>query len=289
MEGGVAWPAHPEAVRIQDQTAERIATRCAGGRVVWRCWGEGRPVVLIHGAFGSWTHWLKTIPPLAAHRRVIAVDMPGFGDSDLPASDDLLEAIPAALCGGLRSILAGSSFDLVAFSFGTVMAGQLAAKIGECEGLPRIDHFVLVSPAGLGVALSDFTSVMRQRPHMTDQDVQAMHRHNLGIMMFARPDAIDDLAVQIQIANVARSRVRGRPYSRSGALAAAFLAVTARKVTALWGTEDAYSRRNLVEYEAAVARLRPDIRIERVAGAGHWVQYEAADAFNTALLRLLSA
>lgn len=280
----------PEAVSAQDAAAEKVHTWYRGHRVVWRCWGEGPPIVLIHGGFGSWTHWLKSIPVLAEHRRVIAVDMPGFGDSDDPVSDDLLEAIPAALCAGLRSLLGSSrSFDLVAFSFGTVMAGQVAARIGDCMALPRIDHFIVVAPAGLGIAMAEFTSLKRRGPDMTAEEIMAMHRYNLGIMMFARPELIDDLAVQIQFRNVARSRAWGRPYSRSDALVAAFSAVTARRVAAIWGTEDAYMRRNSPAYEPAVQRLRPDMRIEKVADAGHWVQYEAADAFNAVLQRLLNA
>src|SRR3546814_2761948 len=61
-----------------------VRTRCGEGSMVWRVWGEGEPVVLLHGGFGSWNHWVRNIEPLAARYRVIAADMPGQGDSDDP-------------------------------------------------------------------------------------------------------------------------------------------------------------------------------------------------------------
>ncbi|MDB5843914.1 MAG: hydrolase-like protein, partial [Polaromonas sp.] len=53
--------------------------------MVWRCWGEGAPVVLLHGGSGSWTHWIRNIPTLVAcSRQVWAPDLPGFADSASP-------------------------------------------------------------------------------------------------------------------------------------------------------------------------------------------------------------
>src|SRR5207248_1155184 len=45
--------------------------------------GEGPPVVMIHGLGGNWAAWLENIPAVATRRRVIAVDLPGFGRSEL--------------------------------------------------------------------------------------------------------------------------------------------------------------------------------------------------------------
>src|SRR4051795_7853661 len=51
--------------------------------------GEGDPpVLLLHGLGGNWTAWLETLPALARERRVIAVDLPGFGAS-APGSDGI--------------------------------------------------------------------------------------------------------------------------------------------------------------------------------------------------------
>ncbi|PET76681.1 alpha/beta hydrolase [Bacillus sp. AFS001701] len=43
--------------------------------------GKGKPIVLIHGFMGSHAYWEKVIPKLAEDFRVIAIDLPGHGDS----------------------------------------------------------------------------------------------------------------------------------------------------------------------------------------------------------------
>ncbi len=281
-------PPIPETVSRLDEVADHVETEFRGSRVVWRSWGDGPPLVLLHGAFGSWTHWIRTIPAVSLRHRVITPDMPGFGDSDVPADDDLLKAIPQSLIAGLPVVLGKARrFDLVGFSFGSVMAGQLAADLAEVGAPARVDRVIFIAPAGLGLAVSDFDSLARTRPAMTPDEIAAVHRHNLSIMMFADPAAIDDTALAIQMANTARARARGRSYSRSDALAKASARIQARHMIAIWGEQDAYARRDLPAYEAAVSRLRPDIQIRRVASAGHWVQYEAAQSFNATILESL--
>src|SRR3712207_5286093 len=47
--------------------------------------GDGPPLVFVHGLSGSWQNWLLQIPEFAQEHRVIAVDLPGFGESPMPA------------------------------------------------------------------------------------------------------------------------------------------------------------------------------------------------------------
>jgi alpha-beta hydrolase superfamily lysophospholipase len=64
-----------------------------GRRVRYLDAGEGheRAIVLVHGMGGRWQHWLETIPSLANHGRVLAVDLPGFGRSEPPAGPPSLD------------------------------------------------------------------------------------------------------------------------------------------------------------------------------------------------------
>ena len=50
----------------------------------WDTQGSGMPVVLLHGIGASVEVWSATFPALDGHRRVLAVDLPGFGRSDKP-------------------------------------------------------------------------------------------------------------------------------------------------------------------------------------------------------------
>src|ERR1043166_691919 len=49
--------------------------------------GKGPPMLLLHGMFGDYLDWEPVIEPLAERFRVIAVDLPGFGDSDKPDTE----------------------------------------------------------------------------------------------------------------------------------------------------------------------------------------------------------
>ncbi|HJS87839.1 MAG TPA: alpha/beta fold hydrolase, partial [Acetobacteraceae bacterium] len=52
--------------------------------MVWRLWGSGLPLVLLHGGTGSWRHWVRNIEAFADHRLVVCADLPGLGCSDMP-------------------------------------------------------------------------------------------------------------------------------------------------------------------------------------------------------------
>src|SRR4051795_1864953 len=55
-----------------------------GGRVNVVELGSGPPVVFVHGLSGSWQNWLEQLPGLAEDHRVVALDLPGFGQSPMP-------------------------------------------------------------------------------------------------------------------------------------------------------------------------------------------------------------
>ena len=67
-------------VAAVEAKAKRIDTPYDGGSIAWRSFGDGPPLVLLHGGFGGWGHWLRNVGPLSRKYRVLAPDMPGFGD-----------------------------------------------------------------------------------------------------------------------------------------------------------------------------------------------------------------
>ena len=44
--------------------------------------GSGPPLALIHGVGSQWQMWEPVLERLSREREVIALDLPGFGDSD---------------------------------------------------------------------------------------------------------------------------------------------------------------------------------------------------------------
>ena len=112
--------------------ARRIETPCGAGAMVWRVWGGGPPLVLLHGGYGSWTHWIRNVLPLARRFTVIAPDLPGLGESATPPEPHTAEGLARIIVAGLATLLpAGVRFHLTGFSFGGVLGGHVAALLGE--------------------------------------------------------------------------------------------------------------------------------------------------------------
>src|SRR5215468_6091392 len=87
--------------------------------------GSGPPMVLLHGGFGSWTHWLRNIDALARHFRVVAFDLPGYGASPDVPTDTTVEDYVSWVADAVAAVATREPIDLVGFSFG----GALSARI----------------------------------------------------------------------------------------------------------------------------------------------------------------
>jgi pimeloyl-ACP methyl ester carboxylesterase len=59
-------------------------------------------------------------------------------------------------------------------------------------------------------------------------------------------------------------------------------------VHAFWGEHEMPDRAMLNVRIGLLRQARPDVEIEVIPNAGHWVFYEAAERFNAALLRILA-
>jgi pimeloyl-ACP methyl ester carboxylesterase len=114
-----------------------------GSRVNYVEIGEGPPLVFIHGLSGCWQNWLENIPHMARRHRVIALDLVGFGESELPQEEISIPGygrfVDAFLgeIGIERGSLVGNS-----------MGGFIAAETAIAHP-SRVDKLVLVSAAGL--------------------------------------------------------------------------------------------------------------------------------------------
>ncbi len=264
--------------------AERHDVDHRGRRVVWRGFGQGAPLVLLHGGHGNWLHWAHNIDALAGRHRVWLADMPGFGDSDeldLPPhapnrQPQLLQALMATLD---RLIGAGAPIALAGFSFGGLTAAQLAAARG---GVTRL---ALLGPGGHGsrrprdVPLADW--------RLANPDArQAALRQNLQAFLLHDPARADAQALAIHTQACEATRYRSKDLSRADGLQAA-LDQAAVPTLLLWGEHDV---------TGVPAELGPVLTAghsERewalVPAAGHWVQYESAAAVNARLLAWFSA
>lgn len=253
------------------------------GEMVWRIWGAGRPVLFLHGGYGAWTHWVKNVLPLAAHFRVIVADMPSHGDSDrMPGrpSRDVMAGVMARCLDGILS--KDEPYDLVGFSMGANLSAAAISAYGR-----HPENLVLVGPGGLGIASQEITGLKKWRPDLPREELDARHRNNLGIIMFHDASRIDDLAVHIQRENGLRMRYR---VSRAGVttMLRDYLPDVRTRLSCIWGEHDVYAIGNREERQEVMRRTHPDLRVEVVGDAAHWVMYEQPHAFNAALMRLLA-
>lgn len=269
---------HPALCALAEQ-ARRAETRCGDGALVWRAWGEGQPLVLLHGGSGSWRHWLRNIPAFAGQRMVVCPDLPGLGDSDMPPMPADPASIAVILRDGLRGILGTQPYDLVGFSFGALCSGHVAAIDADyCASL------TIVGAGALGFVRSP-TELVKVRP-LEGAEREAANRHNLAALMFADASRIDEVALAMQDLHTRRARFKSRGWASTDSLKQAILRSRA-PLGAIYGELDAIARPHVQLRLDLVQEMRPGARTELIPGAGHWVAYEAAEAFNAALARVL--
>ena len=269
--------------------AGTVDVLCAGqkltlpGPMVWHAWGplEGSVMLLLHGGSGSWMHWIRNIAPLVAQGyRVLAVDLPGFGDSAAPAQggdvDALIEPLHAAW-----QMLEGPSLDatFVGFSFGGMTAALwLAAYPDDAKRL------VMVGSPGLGLTVPDRIPLKGWRHLPTDALQAEAHRHNLMALMLKHAQSLDDLAMAVHAANVKRDRMPRRRLSSTPIVATALPQIRC-PLHVIFGEGDALYRGRWPEVEALFKGEAPNLASRHlVPDSGHWVQYERTNAFQLALL-----
>ena len=252
--------------------SEVLHTRAGKAFMIWRSWGEGAPIVLLHGGHGSWSHWICNIPALARRRRVFAPDIPGFGESP-PVSFDAMEPLAAILVAGLRQAIPYDRFHLAGFSFGAIVAGYMLEELG-----PRVRRLFLVGSAGLGRFNSVTERLKRWRDARDYAARAAIHRHNLAELMIADATRIDDLAVALQTHNSERATANFRRAAAAANLRNR-IARSSTPVSGLFGGRDALMMGYLEERRTFI-ETRPNSDLSVVPHAGHWVQYEAPDEVN---------
>jgi pimeloyl-ACP methyl ester carboxylesterase len=277
-------PSSPSAIVAAIEAEGRVArTPFDGGDTVWRIWGDGPPLVLLHGGHGSWTHWVRNVLPLARRFTVLGPDMPGYGDSDLPAGEMDADRLAEILVSGLvRLVGERQPVALAGFSFGGVVAGHVAAVSRH-----PVRRVVLVGAGGFGLPRPPPPVLVKWQRETTEEGRRAAHRANLGAVMIADPGKVDDLAIHLQAENTCRARFRSRSVSLTNALLQR-LEAARPPLGGIWGELDTMTGSYVGMRRDLLARLDPGSPFEIVPGAGHWVPYEASEIVNASLIDWLT-
>jgi pimeloyl-ACP methyl ester carboxylesterase len=100
--------------------------------------GTGRPLLLLHGIGGSWRSWQTILDGLAQERDVIAVDLPGFGDTPPLSGPVTIATLADAVTDFLRAQdLLG--IDAVGSSMGARLVLELARRGGVLGTVVSLD------------------------------------------------------------------------------------------------------------------------------------------------------
>jgi pimeloyl-ACP methyl ester carboxylesterase len=175
--------------------------------------GEGPPVVLIHGLASSIYTWKDVLPGLAAHHDVVALDLPGFGGSDIPQPLQRRAYFGQVL--GLLDRLGIARASFVGNSMGGAVALAIAARAPE-----RVDRLVAIDAAAYAFDPSQRPPLLRfVGPFGGLLDALPVQRRLTGVglsQVFADGSKVSDERLDEYVV----------PLSRPGAMAAIRTLVT---------------------------------------------------------------
>ena len=255
--------------------------------------GEGPVVLLLHGLGTSLITWYCNIDALAeAGFTVIALDLPGYGDSDKPGHLNYDPESASEFLYDFTQELGLGQLSLVGSSAGSLIVGLYALEHPE-----SVDKLVLVGPGGLGQKVSWFLRLMSipvvgelvYRPRLHD-------RIAITKWIFHRPpDFLDELLPEMY-------RVRGLPGARTAMLRSVRSSINywglrhqqnilnrlrdlPVPLLTVWGEEDSIIP---ISQADAVREALPESIVYTVPDCGHWPQMEQHELFNGLLTRFLT-
>ena len=247
--------------------------------------GSGPPLVMLHGGFGCWRHWVRNVGPLSEHFTVHACDLPCYGESaPIPketTSEDYLELVYQTI---LERFPNDEVLRFVGFSFGGAISAYLAGRLKE-----RVSHLVLISPGGFPPrSRGSIRNMMSYKAAQGDEALMARTiRHNLLQHMLFYYDSVDEQAMEIQRYCVDRTTFDSRKVSRGGGLAENLAKITC-KLMVLWGEKDDFDFRPADEMIAQIRAVRPELELHRISRAGHWSAYENAPEVNERIIDFMT-
>lgn len=236
---------------------------------------DAQPLILIHGLAGCWQNWLGNIVGLGERFRVVALDLPGFGSSPLPAEKISLPLF-ADTVAGLMDHLGIARAHVVGNSMGGMTTLQLAL-----DHPSRVEKLVLVSPAGWSTSdnppaianMSEVAGLIFGR--IGKMNVAAARRPRLRHMMLRGVAAFPaQLAPETVVELIGTGRNDGFPQSLRAILGHDFrerLPEIESETLLIWGRRDGViTYRDIFGFADAI----PNIEWKLIGNAAHVAMVE---------------
>lgn len=256
-----------------------------GRRLRFLDYGDGPPLLLLHGLGCSWQWWLEMVPTLSREHRVIAVDLPGFGHSEALEKPALMDTHAETM------FALADALDLGPLVVGGHSMGGLITLAMAGQQPSRVRGVVLVNAGGVpmtGLRLAVVVSVLRASQRLLAWNpVTRLLVARSGVRRLLLRGALKDPASMRPEMAAEVVPLMASP-GFLDAITAASEAVRASRpedvacpVLLIWGADDPIVR--LASARQMQERL-PDGRLEVIPGIGHTPMVEAPELASRHLL-----
>ena len=268
------------------------------------CGGSGPPLVLVHGLGSSAAvEFYYNLEPLAAHHRVFAIDLPGFGRSDKPVLEYTIDLFVRAV----SDLMATEGIERAAV-MGVSMGGRVALGLA-LDSPEKVKRLVLVDALGVGAprrVLAYSILLTRGLGELTLRGTaRALRQMNPAVIRrfwgwyLKRPNRVASIWSDERIANhgtllatpeyraaylSALRSIAGMRQLRNGVVVEDRLAELRMPTLLIWGGHDHIFPAS--HARAAKDRI-PNGRLEVFDDSGHTPQMEEPDRFNRVVFDFL--
>jgi 4,5:9,10-diseco-3-hydroxy-5,9,17-trioxoandrosta-1(10),2-diene-4-oate hydrolase len=280
--------AYASTSRIVDTGGARLHYHEAGT-------ATGTPVVLLHGGgpgATAWSNFGRNLPVFGERFRTLMVDLPGFGDSDLPAGGGHYFAVAADALAALLDELGIPRVHVIGNSLGGGVAVRFALRHPD-----RAERLVLMGPGGLGLNVfsPDPTEGVKRLtefaapPGPSREKLAAFLRTLVYDQSLITDELIDERFAAASRPQALRGLAAlGRSFSDPARYEEGLLWREAHRlrqpVLLVWGRED---RVNPLDGALAALKLIKRAQLHVFGGCGHWAQLEKFDEFNQLTMAFL--
>lgn len=302
---------------FKDRFASRT-TEVNGSRIHYVIGGSGDALVLLHGWPETWFGWRKIMPSLAEHFTVIAIDLPGFGESDPPSeSKHLLRDAEEVVPDWERGVSRLRGFDkrtIVEYIRGTVRSigftslNLLGHDMGGAVVFPyaftypnEVDKLIMMDTAIVGFGLEPALDWTQGGSYHFAFNAQVPFSAELvqGKERFYIRHMFDQLLVQKDIMTEEVFDVFARSYEAPNRMRYAFEYYAAFLDDIAYNREHFLGRLTMPVLALSAAggplaklgddlkKIADDVTDVHVEGSGHWIAEEQPERTIDALLKFL--
>lgn len=239
---------------------------------------DGTPVLFIHGYGGDLDNWLFNIDAVGEKAPVIALDLPGHGQSGIKLPGHSIAAL-AGFVASFMDAIEVKRAHLVGHSMGAAIAAQVALDAPQ-----RVASLTLIGSAGLGEDINSayiegFAGAPSRRElkpvlELLFADPTLVNRQMIDdVLKYKRLDGVGELLVELGQALFGGGKQSGLPGLKLGSGSAD------QRVLVIWGRNDQ------VIPVAQADNAPAGSKVEIFENAGHMVQMERASDVNRLIIR----